>query len=52
MAHEKHVVVVCGVNKVPQEAIAAKYTEAQREKIEVFDLVSRYGMEGSMERAQ
>lgn len=52
LRNEKQVVVVCGVNKVSEEAMQAKYTEAERAKIEVFDLVSRYGQEGSMDRTQ
>ena len=43
MRHDKHVAVVCGINQVPQEAMDEKYTEAERQKIQVFDLVSRYG---------
>ena len=43
MRKDKHVAVLCGINKVPQEAMDEKYTEAERQKIQVFDLVSRYG---------
>ena len=50
--HEKQVIVVCGVNKVPQEEFEEKYIESEREKIEIFDLVSRYGQEGSMTRTE
>ena len=52
MKHEKQVVVVCGVNKVSPQEMAEKFTEAEREKIEIFDLVSRYGQDGSMNRTQ
>ena len=29
-----------------------KYIESEREKIEIFDLVSKYGQEGSMMRTE
>ena len=52
LKHEKQVMVVCGVNKVPNEAMEEKYTESEREKIEVFDLVSRYGADESINQTQ
>jgi hypothetical protein len=45
--HEKQIVVVCGVNKVPREVMEEKYTTSELQKIEIFDLVSRYGEQAS-----
>ncbi len=52
LKNQKQVVVVCGVSKVSEEALSEKYTEAERQKIEIFDLVSRYGADSSLNRTQ
>ena len=52
LKNQKQVVVVCGVSKVTEESLREKYTDEQRDHIEIFDLVSRYGAEGSMTRTQ
>jgi len=40
------------VNKVPREAMEEKYTTGELKKIEIFDLVSRYGEEAALNRTQ
>uniref|UniRef100_A0A7S3I6R1 Glycerate kinase n=1 Tax=Favella ehrenbergii TaxID=182087 RepID=A0A7S3I6R1_9SPIT len=49
---DKHVVVLCGVNQVTQQDLSGKYSDDQLKKIKVYDLVSRYGAEGSMKRTK
>ena len=52
LAQEKKILVICGVNKVTKEQMAQKYTPEELKHIEVLDLVSRYGEDASLNRAQ
>jgi 2-phosphoglycerate kinase len=45
IAQNKPVLVICGVNKVPDEVFRAKYNS---EKVHVLDLVSEFGEQKSL----
>ena len=52
LAHEKDVVVLCGISKVTEEGLKAKYTNEQLKRITVIDISSRFGSKASLNDTQ
>ena len=48
LSHDKDVVVLCGISKVTEEGLKAKYTEDQLKKITVIDISSKFGSKASL----
>ena len=52
LSHDKDVVVLCGISKVTEEGLKAKYTADQLKKITVIDISSKFGSKASLNDTQ
>ena len=51
MKHNKPLFIICGVNKLSDHEMQGLFEKASS-KVEVYDLVSNFGMEASLERSE
>ena len=52
LSHGKDVAVLCGISKVTEQGMQAKFSEDQLKKISVYDISSKFGSKASLNDTQ